>query len=273
MSPPPRASSSTQQTSTRVEEIHHDSKQPKWSVSYNSRIKQALHIDLDKTFAFTSMVFCVKFSPDGKYLAVGLCSGNGKTYLYDVETGLKIWLATLHIPARPHLTFRTSCLVDLYLKNQPLVWCVQFSPDSKYIAIASGKQIRVCILLFRVPTIDLSLFLFYRSGKLHENEREPCCLQTQPLSIFPPRAISLSQPGASESTFGLFVTALPKRCGIMSPAHSQLHSVQTDDISRLWILIAGSEYGMRARANFWIHGRVTLEMGIVWRSVQMGKDW
>ena len=155
----PTASSSTQQTTPRVEEIH--SKQPKWIVSYNSRIKQALHIDLSKTFAFTSMVFCVKFSPDGKYLAVGLCSGNGKTYIYDVEKGLKIWFAAYIYRQRPQLTFRTSSLVDLYLKNQPMVWCVQFSPNSKYIAIASGKQIRVCSSYSRVPTsIDLSTFFF-----------------------------------------------------------------------------------------------------------------
>jgi WD40 repeat protein len=56
-------------------------------------IKQALHIDLVKTFNFTARVFCVKFSPDGKYLAVGLDEGSGRTYIYDMEKGLNIWLA------------------------------------------------------------------------------------------------------------------------------------------------------------------------------------
>jgi hypothetical protein len=77
--------------STLADEI--EAEEPSWSVSHNPDIKPALHIDLVKTFNFTADVFCVKFSPDGKYLAVGLDEESGRTYIYDVEKGLKIWLA------------------------------------------------------------------------------------------------------------------------------------------------------------------------------------
>jgi glucose repression regulatory protein TUP1 len=89
---PPESSSSAipNPPSTPVAEIK--SKEPNWSVSHNPGIKPALDIDLVKTIDFTDDVYCVKFSPDGKYLAVGL-HWSGRTNIYDVEKGLKIWLA------------------------------------------------------------------------------------------------------------------------------------------------------------------------------------
>lgn len=87
----PQASSKLRRPGTipAIDEI--SAKQPGWSVLHNPEIKQALHIDLVNTFNFIAKVYCVKFSPDGKYLAVGLDKG-GKTYIYDVETGLNVWL-------------------------------------------------------------------------------------------------------------------------------------------------------------------------------------
>jgi len=83
----PQASSSTTSHPPTVGEI------AEWSVSYNPNIKQSLRIEVVKTFTFTASVVCVKFSPDGKYLAVGTGAGSGRTFIYDVEKGLKIWLA------------------------------------------------------------------------------------------------------------------------------------------------------------------------------------
>ena len=77
-------------TSILVDEIQ--SEQPGWSVLHNPEIKQALHIDLVETINFTARVYCVKFSPDGKYLAAGL-DKSGKTYIYDVEKRSNFWLA------------------------------------------------------------------------------------------------------------------------------------------------------------------------------------
>jgi len=36
-----------------------------------------------------AIVWRVRFSPDGKYLAVAV--GDGRTYIYDVKTGVKSW--------------------------------------------------------------------------------------------------------------------------------------------------------------------------------------
>jgi len=94
ISAPPQVSSSA--SPRQPETIPVDEIQPGWSVIHNPEIKQALHIDLVETFNFIAKVYCVNFSTDGKYLAVGLDKG-GKTYIYDVEKGLNLWLAPLLI--------------------------------------------------------------------------------------------------------------------------------------------------------------------------------
>ena len=55
-----------------------------WSVLYNHKVKQALKVHLVDTLEMKSIVHCVKFSRDGKYLAVGL--ETGETYIYDMKT-------------------------------------------------------------------------------------------------------------------------------------------------------------------------------------------
>jgi hypothetical protein len=56
---------------------------------------------------------------------------------------------------------------------------------------------------------------------------------------------------------------------IMPSVHSRLHSVQTDDISRLWIIMAGSGYGMHGQANFWTNGKATC----VWALCGVQSRW
>ena len=68
-------------------------KPPQWSVAYNPKVERPLELHLAHAFTLDPEVCCVHISPDGQRLAVGL-SGNGKTYLYELPTGSKIWLAT-----------------------------------------------------------------------------------------------------------------------------------------------------------------------------------
>lgn len=58
-----------------------------WSVEYNPKMTQCLHLTLDKTFTLPASVFSAKFSRDGKYLAAGL--RNGETHIYGMITGSK----------------------------------------------------------------------------------------------------------------------------------------------------------------------------------------
>ena len=62
-------------------------KKSDWSVVYNPEINRCLSLHVANTFALPASVFCTKFSRDGKYLAVGLKSG--ETYVYDILTGSK----------------------------------------------------------------------------------------------------------------------------------------------------------------------------------------
>ena len=63
---------------------------PQWSVVYNPEVRRALDLQLAHTFTYGSAAQCVKMSPDGHRLAVGLGS-DGKTYINDLETGSNIW--------------------------------------------------------------------------------------------------------------------------------------------------------------------------------------
>ena len=58
---------------------------------YNPDIKQTLRMDLANTFDVMAQAFCAKFSPDGKYLAVGVWVKGSRTYIYDVEKGSIVW--------------------------------------------------------------------------------------------------------------------------------------------------------------------------------------
>ena len=62
-----------------------------WSVVYNPDIEQALDLRLAHALPYDSTVYCIKMSPDGQRLAVGL-GGIGKTYINELETGSKCWL-------------------------------------------------------------------------------------------------------------------------------------------------------------------------------------
>ncbi|GAM29227.1 hypothetical protein SAMD00019534_124030, partial [Acytostelium subglobosum LB1] len=96
-----------------------------WLVGYNPNVQTNLNIDLAHTFMHGSVVCCVKFSPDGKYLASG-CNRNAT--IYDTETG------------------RNVCQFyddgdkegDLYIRS------VCFSPDGKYLATgAEDRTVKV----------------------------------------------------------------------------------------------------------------------------------
>ena len=63
---------------------------PKCSVEYHAEAKGVLEINMEKVITYSSAVYCVRMSPNGHSLAIGLY--NGTTYLNDLKTGSNIWL-------------------------------------------------------------------------------------------------------------------------------------------------------------------------------------
>lgn len=94
-----------------------------WRVVFNKHVPRQCDVRLLHTFEHDSVVPCVCFSVDGKYLATGC---NRTAQIFDVKTGAK--LSTLkHEPPDP--------LRDLYVRS------VRFSPAGGYLATGADDNV------------------------------------------------------------------------------------------------------------------------------------
>ncbi|KAF2457078.1 WD40-repeat-containing domain protein [Lineolata rhizophorae] len=97
-----------------------------WYVVYNPQIRRSLDVKLLHTLPHASVVCCVRFSHDGRFIATGC---NRAAQIFDVESGAPV--AHLQDPSLPEDG-------DLYIRS------VCFSPDGRYLATgAEDKIIRV----------------------------------------------------------------------------------------------------------------------------------
>ncbi|KAF8218728.1 WD40 repeat-like protein [Tricholoma matsutake] len=97
-----------------------------WFALYNPKAKKNLEINLVHSFTHPSVVCCVQFSSDGRYLATGC---NRTAQIYDVKTGAKICILADDSAAKSG---------DLYIRS------VRFSPDGKYLATgAEDRKVRI----------------------------------------------------------------------------------------------------------------------------------
>ncbi|KAK0711584.1 WD40-repeat-containing domain protein [Lasiosphaeris hirsuta] len=97
-----------------------------WWVIFNQAVPRVLDVDLVHTLQHESVVCCVRFSADGKYVATGC---NRSAQIYDVASGEKICILQDE---------NIDLNGDLYIRS------VCFSPDGKYLATgAEDKLIRV----------------------------------------------------------------------------------------------------------------------------------
>ena len=65
--------------------------------------KPTLQVKIERVWTHKSFTYSIKFSPDGKYLAVGVADVGldfQKSYIYDVTIGKKIWWAIVILLAR-----------------------------------------------------------------------------------------------------------------------------------------------------------------------------
>lgn len=99
---------------------------PDWYAVFNPEVQRVLDVELVHHLVHDSVVCCVRFSRDGKYVATGC---NRSAQIFDVATGQNV--ATLQDES-------VDKDGDLYIRS------VCFSPDGKYLATgAEDKQIRV----------------------------------------------------------------------------------------------------------------------------------
>jgi glucose repression regulatory protein TUP1 len=107
---------------------HQKKEGPDWFALFNPRVPRMLDVDLVHTLEHHSVVCCVRFSQDGKYVATGC---NRSAQIFDVQTGMKV------TQLQDETVDRDG---DLYIRS------VCFSPDGRYLATgAEDKQIRVSI--------------------------------------------------------------------------------------------------------------------------------
>jgi glucose repression regulatory protein TUP1 len=97
-----------------------------WYAVFNQQVPRTLDVDLVHTLQHDSVVCCVRFSLDGKYVATGC---NRAAQIFDVDTGNKVsYLEDVTVDKDGDLYIRSVC----------------FSPDGRYLATgAEDKQIRV----------------------------------------------------------------------------------------------------------------------------------
>jgi len=96
-----------------------------WIVGYNPGVQTNLNIDLMHNLNHSSVVCCVKFSADGKYLSTGC---NKSAQIYDVETGRKVHTFIDELGKDGDLYIRSVC----------------FSPDGQHLATgAEDKTVKL----------------------------------------------------------------------------------------------------------------------------------
>ncbi|KAH3664098.1 hypothetical protein OGAPHI_004812 [Ogataea philodendri] len=107
---------------------------------YNPNVPKKIDTSLVHSFDHTSVVCCVRFSADGKFLATGC---NKLTQVFSVETGDLVARLSDESSASSNGSYDTDT-GDLYIRS------VCFSPDGKFLATgAEDKIIRIWDLATR----------------------------------------------------------------------------------------------------------------------------
>jgi glucose repression regulatory protein TUP1 len=85
---PPSAVSFPEEIEIHTISPEHKREGVDWFALFNHKVKRVLDVNLVHTLMHESVVCCVRFSADGKYLATGC---NRTAQIYDAKTGIKTW--------------------------------------------------------------------------------------------------------------------------------------------------------------------------------------
>lgn len=118
-----------------------------WYAVFNPRVRRTLDVELVHNLAHQSVVCCVRFSRDGRFVATGC---NRSAQIFDVESGQQVkHLQDTSLPQDGDLYIRSVC----------------FSPDGQYLATGAEDKIIRVRTTFRVD-LDYLLTRDLRFGKL-----------------------------------------------------------------------------------------------------------
>jgi len=120
---------------------HQKKVEPDWFAIFNPGVPRVLDVDLLHTLQHESVVCCVRFSHDGKYVATGC---NRSAQIFDVVTGQKVCVLQ---------DDSVDAVGDLYIRS------VCFSPDGRYLATGAEDK------LIRVSRVNLRSTIHANSGR------------------------------------------------------------------------------------------------------------
>eukprot|EP01119_Soliformovum_irregulare_P013551 TRINITY_DN361_c0_g1_i1.p1 TRINITY_DN361_c0_g1~~TRINITY_DN361_c0_g1_i1.p1 ORF type:complete len:647 (+),score=137.51 TRINITY_DN361_c0_g1_i1:191-2131(+) len=153
--PPPAPSSRSDSETTTPTTTTAGGAGPDWIVGCNPAVTTNLNMDLLHSLDHTSVVCCVRFSQDGKYMATGC---NKSAQIYDVSSGEKVHTFAEDLNKEGDLYMRSVC----------------FSPDGKYLAAgAEDKTVKLWDIetkqlhhTFVGHDLDIYSLDFSKDGKL-----------------------------------------------------------------------------------------------------------
>jgi len=199
---------------------------PDWLVVYNPKAPRLLDVNLIHNLEHDSVVCCVKFSNDGKYLATGC---NRISQIFDVATGQKVCEL---------VEKSTQKDGDLYIRS------VCFSPCGRYLATgAEDRIVRVWDIkkkqiLYNWPGHDQDIYSldWSKDGKLIVSGSGD---RTVKIWNVDTRSCVLTMMNENDPTMPIGTDAQMKDSGVTSVAISPIDGLcvaagSLDKIVRLW---------------------------------------
>ncbi|KIY47883.1 WD40 repeat-like protein [Fistulina hepatica ATCC 64428] len=193
-----------------------------WFVIYNPKVKRSFDVTLVHSLMHASVVCCVQFSADGKYLATGC---NRTAQIYDVKTGTKTCVLSDDSAGKSG---------DLYIRS------VCFSPDGKFLATgAEDKQIRIWdIAKKRIRNIfdghqqEIYSLVFSKDGRLIVSGSGDKTARIWNMYDLSNKCLTINDPDSLNNDAGVTSVAI-------SPNGNLVAAGSLDTVVRIWDVQTG----------------------------------